>query len=89
MGFSRQEYRIGLPFPSQWDFPDPGIKPESLALQVDSLPTELPGKHMINHSGKEYIYTHTCVHVYIHIYIKLSHFALQQNLTQYCKSTTF
>ena len=89
MGFSRQEYRIGLPFPSQWDFPDPGIKPESLALQVDSLPTELPGKPMINHSGKDYIYTHTCVHVYIHIYIKLSHFALQQNLTQYCKSTTF
>ena len=27
MGFSRQEYRSGLPFPSPEDLPDPGIKP--------------------------------------------------------------
>ena len=32
MGFSRQEYRSGLPFPSPGDFPDPGIKPRSPAL---------------------------------------------------------
>ena len=33
MGFSRQEYWSGLPFPSPGDLPDPGIKPRSLALQ--------------------------------------------------------
>ena len=34
MGFSRQEYWSGLPFPSQGDLPDPGIKPGSPALQA-------------------------------------------------------
>ena len=38
MGFSKQEYWSGLPFPSPGDLPDPGIKPRSPALQVDSLP---------------------------------------------------
>ena len=50
MGFSRQEYWSGLPFPSPVDLPDPGIKPGSPALQADTLPTEPPGKplaHMI------------------------------------------
>ena len=32
MGFSRQEYRSGLPFPSPGDLPDPGIKPGSPTL---------------------------------------------------------
>ena len=41
MGFSRQEYRSGLPFPSPGDLPNPGIEPKSPALQADSLPTEL------------------------------------------------
>ena len=40
MGFSRQEYWSGLPFPSPGDLPDPGIEPGSPALQTDSLPTE-------------------------------------------------
>ena len=40
MGFSRQEYRSGLPFPSPGDLADPGIEPRSPALQADSLPTE-------------------------------------------------
>ena len=31
MGFSGQEYRSGLPFPSQGDFPDPGIEPACLS----------------------------------------------------------
>ena len=44
MGFSRQEYQSGLPFPSQEDLPDPGIKPRSPALQADSLLSELPQK---------------------------------------------
>ena len=32
MGFSRQEYWSGLPFPSPEDLPDPGIEPTSPAL---------------------------------------------------------
>ena len=44
MGFSRQEYWSGLPFPSPGDLPDPGIEPRSPALQADSLPAEPPGK---------------------------------------------
>ena len=41
MGFSKQEYWSGLPFPSPGDLPNPGIEPRSPALQADSLPTEL------------------------------------------------
>ena len=41
MGFSRQEYLSGFPFPSPGDLPDLGIEPGSPALQADSLPTEL------------------------------------------------
>ena len=37
MGFPRQDYFSGLPFPPPGDLPDPGIKFTS-ALQVDSLP---------------------------------------------------
>ena len=37
MGFSRQEYWSGLPFPSPGDIPDPGIEPRSPALQADVL----------------------------------------------------
>ena len=37
------EYRNGLSFPSPGDLPDPRINPESLALQADSLLSELPG----------------------------------------------
>ena len=44
MGFHRQKYWSGLPFPSPGNLPDPGIEPKSPALQVDYLPTELPGK---------------------------------------------
>ena len=42
MGFSRQEYQSGLPFPSPGDLPDPGIKPRSPELQADALPSEPP-----------------------------------------------
>ena len=44
MGFSRQEYWSGLPFPSPGDLPHPGIKPRSSALLADTLPSEPPGK---------------------------------------------
>ena len=44
MGFSRQEYWSGLPFPSPGDLPDPGIEPRSPALQAVALTFEPPGK---------------------------------------------
>ena len=47
MGFSRQEYWSGLPFPSPGDLPDPGIKPTSPvspALAGEFLATVAPGK---------------------------------------------
>ena len=40
MGFSRQEYWSGLPFPSPGDLLDPGIEPRSPALRVDALTSE-------------------------------------------------
>ena len=43
MGFSREKYCSGSPFPSSGDLPNPGIKPRSPALQEDSLPSEPPG----------------------------------------------
>ena len=44
MGFSRQEYQSGLPFPSPGDLPGPGIEPRSPTLRADALPSEPPGK---------------------------------------------
>ena len=44
MGFSRQEYWSGLPFPSPGDLPNSGIESGSPALQADSLLSEPPGK---------------------------------------------
>ena len=44
MEFSRQEHWSGLPFPSPGDLPYLGIKPGSLALKADSLPSESAGK---------------------------------------------
>ena len=44
MGFSRQGYWGGLPFPSPGDLPDPGIEPGSPTLQADALLSEPPGK---------------------------------------------
>ena len=49
--FSRQEYRSGLTFRLPGDLPDPGIKPTSSTLQVDSLPAEPSGKSQsVGHS---------------------------------------
>ena len=44
MGFSRQEYWSGVPFPSPGDLPNPGIEPRSPTLQADALPSEPTGK---------------------------------------------
>ena len=42
MGFSRQEYWSGLPFPC----PVPGIEPGSPAFQADTLTSEPPGDQL-------------------------------------------
>ena len=44
MEFSRLEYWSGLPFPSPGNLSNLGIESGSPSLQVDSLPSELPGK---------------------------------------------
>ena len=52
MGFSRQEYWSGLPFPPQRDLPDSGIEPSSPtspASQADSSPAEPSGKPATSH----------------------------------------
>ena len=43
-GFSRSEYWSGLPRPPPGDLPNPGIEPRSPTLQMNSLPSESPGK---------------------------------------------
>ena len=55
MGFSRQEYWSGLPFPSPGDLPKLGIKPASPALTGRFLTTEPSGTHPTNrrHELKE------------------------------------
>ena len=45
--FSRKEYWSGLPCPPLGDLPNPGVEPRSPVLQVVSLPSEPPGKPII------------------------------------------
>ena len=52
MGFSRQKYWNGLPLPSPGDLPDPGIKPGSLTLLVDSRITFCFGLWMQSETRK-------------------------------------
>ena len=47
MGFSRQEYWSGLPFPSPGDLPNPGVELGSPAFQADALTSEPPGKERV------------------------------------------
>ena len=68
MGFSRQEYWSGLPFPSPGDLPNPGIEPGSPALRADALPSEPLGKTIF----RVYIYKAELVKFYsqhFHFYI--------------------
>ena len=50
IGFSRQEYCSGLPFPSPGDLPNPGIEPRSPGLQADALTSHI--------NTQKYMYTH-------------------------------
>ena len=55
MGFSRQEYWSGLPFPSPGDLSDPGIEPGSPALEADALTSEPPGRQVADQERLETI----------------------------------
>ena len=54
MGFSREEYWSGLPFPSPGYLSDPGIEPRSPAFPEDALPSKPPGKPYYNIYGRTY-----------------------------------
>ena len=58
LGFSRQEYWSGLPFPSPEDVPDPGFEPGSPVLQADSLPFELQGRPLKDRTTDNIIMNH-------------------------------
>ena len=49
MGFPRQEYWSGLPFPSSGDLPNPGIELLSPALAGGFFTTVPLGKHVDGH----------------------------------------
>ena len=70
MGFPRQEYWSGLPFPSPGDLSDLGIKPGSPALQADSLlsdpPRKLKVKAICLHDGTEEQKELTSIVEYLH-----------------------
>ena len=55
MGFSRQEFWSGLPFPSPGYLPNPGIEPGSPSLQADALPSEPPWKLLMTVSYVKFI----------------------------------
>ena len=53
MGYSRQEYWSGLPFPSPGDIPNPGIEPGSPTMRAESLPSEPPEKPKVTTTTKK------------------------------------
>ena len=77
VGFSRQEYWSGLPFPSPGDLPNPGIEPRSPALQADALTSEPPGKGLFRWVS------------YSHQVAKVLEFQLQHQSFQWIFRTDF
>ena len=70
MGFSRQEYWSGLPFPSPGDLPNPGIEPRSPALEADALTSEPPGKPRISIDAWIYLWAFCFVPlIYISVFV--------------------
>ena len=61
MGYFRQEYWSGVPFPSPGDLPDPGIEPRAPTVQVDALTSEPPRKPSIVY--KMLIYRENWMHL--------------------------
>ena len=68
MGFSRQEYWSGLPFPSPGDLSNLGIEPGSPALQADALSSEPPGKPHFNLLRETLIALFVCISVYVKLH---------------------
>ena len=66
MGFSRQEYWSGLPFPSPGYLPDPGIEPSSPALKADTLPSEPPGNSFTLNGSQRHLWTRCYLHRVLH-----------------------
>ena len=66
MGFPRQEYWSGLPFPSPGNLPDPGIKHMSSVSQAGSLPSEPAGSPCV------------CVCIYTDGYIDIESIGCKQ-----------
>ena len=88
MEFSRQGYWSGSPFPSPGDLPNPGIEPESPALQAEFLPSEPPGKpqgyiwtYIIQCicTDMQFIMYYMCTHTYNHEFIQITLIS-----TQFC-----
>ena len=78
MGFFRQEYCRGLPFPSLGHLPDTGIESLSPTLAGGFLTTKPPGKPIMYEDSSVKIYICPCVFVHIHIfpqYMCLVHFS--------------
>ena len=83
----------GWPIPALGDLPDPGIKPGSPALQVDSLPHELWGK--ISKSNltpsrwtKKWVYSYSCVEKKMEQMIKAHHFLKATDLNAVNETAT-
>ena len=74
MGFSRQKYWSGLPFPSPGDLPNPGMELGSPTLQAGSSPSEAPGNPFLVNMG-------LCVFLKWLKPCLISDFFLQSNLT--------
>ena len=68
MGFPRQEYWSGFPFPSPRDLPDPGIKPLSPVLEGGFLTAEPPRKPYSLEANKTKIPSHFTFIDYIFVY---------------------
>ena len=85
MGFPRQEYWSGLPFPSPGDPPHPGIKTRFPTLQADSLLSELPG-NPINPQDPYKTHRYTPVSLSINSFCISSQQAFMENLSN---CTTF
>ena len=80
MGFSRQEYWSGLPFPSPRDLPNPGIEPGSPALQADTLPSEPPGKsRLLQIAGLPFFHGQVTFLIYVY-YSLLCHSYINKHL---------
>ena len=66
VGFSRQQYWSGLPFPSPGDRPNPGIKPVSPALAGRCFTTEPPGKPVREGKLGQLPWGGESGHIYLH-----------------------